>query len=364
MKEERRSKRHELAASLLASLEARQTPVGTRLPTIRRLSAEWNVMPLTVVRVLDELTESGYLRHEANRGYYLAKAFPPRPRIGYLGSLPSPEDHIREWIREEALHSLFDELGKEGLAPELFSYADFVKSGPLPPRLSELNGLLVEGFFYDETVARKLQDFKGAVVVLGESPQTETNPVSHLRTDYRRALNEFFKMRPLSGWRRHVIVRAGHFNAARLSDLIQEYLAQAGLKPAEEIVLEVFSDAELIAMEWFRQSTRDWKDTLLFSLSGYFSRGLLAALREKGELPDILSFDNLEARMPLRGEKEAYFTSIDRNMQLVYRRGVHLLRDLIVRQADEVQVIGLHASLVIRKSVHGLLPEGQTKSLK
>ena len=354
MDQNRRFKRKHLAEILMADLEARRVRSGGRLPTVRKLAADWQVSPLTVTRLLNDLAAAGKLRRERNRGYFLAEDFPPKPHIGFIGSLPPPEGRVREYIHDEAVRALFDELERLRIQPEIFNYADFSVPGRVPVKLTELNGLLIEGSFFDNTVAGKLHDFAGPVVVFDGAAGGGTFVCSRVFTDYRRTLNRFFELCPLSPERKYLIVRAGHENAGTVAELLRYGLREAGLPPPEEIVLGGGVGAEMEAMEYFQEHRRDWRETLIFSLSGYYTRGLWAALHGAGPLPDVLSFDNLEARVPIRSASEGYFTSIERNLPRMYRRAVRLLRDQIVNRSDEIEEVGVHASLVIRKSVRGI----------
>lgn len=351
MNTDRNCKRKHLREKLMSELAARNAASGSRIPTVRKLAAQWQVSPLTVSRLLNDMTKSGILYRQPHRGYFLAEDFPETPRIGYLGPLPPANGMTFEYIFDESLKALFDEFSRQHITPEIFNYADFISRRRAPVKLEKLNGLLISGGFFDLEVMKKLFDFSGQIVVMDHFFPENTLPSHNVNVDYRRALNSFFKHYPLSTNKKYVIIRAAYSNAEDLSSLIRDYLMQAELPLPEEVVLAGSFNAEMEAVNYFSSTDRDWSNTLIFSLSGYYSRGLYRALYGKKVMPDVLSFDNLEDRLLLPGREDKYFTSIERNLHKLHRRGVQLLCDLIRNRTCEIQNIGIEAELIVRKSI-------------
>ena len=359
----RHYKRKELAEQLMADLAAKNFNSGSRIPAVRKLAANYNVSPLTVSRLLNDLTLSGKLRHEAQRGYFLSENFPIVPRIGLLGSLPQPPGTLREILHDEAVRNLKDELALQHLEPELFKYQDFAGRSTVPLRLEKLNGLLVQGAYWDEKVWSKLTDFKGHIVVYDYSKNDDLMPVSRVKTDYNRALNKFFSLYPPNRNECYMTVRAKHRNAAVVSEMIKKHFALHDMPPPEELLIDYTANPEMEAYRIFSEMTRDWSKTFIFSLSGYFARGIHVALKNKSVMPDILSFDNLEARSELAGDSQGYFCAVERNLPQVYRRAVTLIQELVTNNVDEIRTVGINAELVIRKSIKNFTSMNKTGNL-
>lgn len=264
MNTDRNCKRKHLREKLMSELAARNAASGSRIPTVRKLAAQWQVSPLTVSRLLNDMTESGILYRQPHRGYFLAEDFPETPRIGYLGPLPPANGMAFEYIFDESLKALFDEFSRQHITPEIFNYADFISRRRAPVKLEKLNGLLISGGFFDLEVMKKLFDFSGQIVVMDHFFPGNTLPSHNVNVDYRRALNSFFKHYPLSANKKYVIIRAAYSKAEDLSSLIRDYLMQAELPLPEEVVLAGSFNAEMEAVNYFSSTDRDWSNTLIF----------------------------------------------------------------------------------------------------
>ena len=333
MEEYRKSKRSKLGEMLMRDLADRDFTAGSRIPSVRKLAEKWSVSPLTVTRLLNDLVAEGKLFRKVNCGYFLAKDFPPEPEIGYLGSLPPTKGRVLEYVHDDAIRCVFNEFEKQKLEPEIFTYAEFVRSKFLPEKLAKLNGMLIEGSYMDEHTSGKLLDFSGPVVVFDNTEERELNHLffsySQVTTDYRSALNQFFSLYKLDPDCHYVIVRGAHHNASIVCDMLKNYLSACGCHDPEDITLKSGVFAEMDAYNYFKNNQRDWSNCFILSLSGYYSRGIWSALHDRSVMPDILSFDNLEQYVKLPGCEEEYFTTIERNLGKTYHRAVELLTDLI-----------------------------------
>lgn len=356
MNSSRKSKRHTLAETLMRDLADKGFAAGSRIPSVRKLASSWKVSPLTVTRLLNDLVDAGKLSRKANCGYFLAHDFPPEPRIGYLGSLPLTAGGVKEYLHDEALRVIFNAFDRHKVVPEIFSYADFAKRKHPPEKLDSLNGMLIEGTFLDEHTAGKFRDFSAPVVIFdnlsdGKAP---SYLCSQVVVDYRKALKTFFDLYKVQRDCKYVIVLGAHGNARIVADLLKSHLAERGIDDVEEIVLKSGIFAEMDAYSYFRENQRNWRNSFIFSLSGYYSRGIWSALGKTENMPDVLSFDNLERHVKLHGCDEEYFTAIERNMPKAYQRAVELLVEQITTCADETQIVRINAELVIRKSIKSL----------
>lgn len=354
----RQNKRSKLGDILMAELAAGNFTAGCRIPTVRKLADKFQVSPVTVTRLLNDMVSAGKLYRKPKCGYYLAQDFPPVPRIGYLGHLPPRQGSVLEFLHDNAVRAIFDEFEKLHIVPEIFSYSEFAKTKYPPSKLEKLNGMLIEGYFLDEHTIPKLNDFNGPVVLfdntdtLGDGP---FYPYSQVTVSYHQVLKDFFnKHYKIDPSIDYVLVHGGHFNARQVADIIKRYLSAAGANLPQEICLKYGVTAEMEAYNYFSENKRDWSNCFIFSLSGYYSRGIYSALKNKGTMPDILSFDNLEKYVKLHGESEEYFTSVERHLDKAYRQAVQLLHSQIVEQKREEHTIGISAELVIRKSIKSL----------
>ena len=104
-----------------------------------------------------------------------------------------------------------------------------------------------------------------------------------------------------------------------------------------------------------------WDDSLIISLSGYFSRGICRALSGKGELPDILSIDNLDSYEKCSFFGEPYLTAIDRNMGRIFREAARLIYDQVKSGDERKVIIKIPAKLAIRKSIRHINPNWSEK---
>ena len=125
--------------------------------------------------------------------------------------------------------------------------------------------------------------------------------------------------------------------------------------PIENVVTQQggdWKDAEMAAFCVFQEmDPQSWKDTLLVSMSDYCTHGICRALRNKGELPDILSVDNLEGYGQSTLFPEPYLTAIDRNMGQIFCDALKLLCEQVRNRDERRIVIKVPAKLVIRKSI-------------
>lgn len=63
----------QLRIQLLEQIEGGELPVGTQLPTVRRLAADLGLAPNTVARTYRELEQAGWVRTAGRRGTVVAE---------------------------------------------------------------------------------------------------------------------------------------------------------------------------------------------------------------------------------------------------------------------------------------------------
>ena len=91
-------------------------------------------------------------------------------------------------------------------------------------------------------------------------------------------------------------------------------------------------------------------NTLIVSLSEFFSQAIRAFFSNRGKMPDILNFDNMESYQN-NPETVPYFTSIDWQFGLMACRALDLLCSQLDHPKGEQTSLRIPAKLVIRQSV-------------
>jgi DNA-binding transcriptional regulator YhcF (GntR family) len=76
----------QVRSSLAGQINDRTLPVGTKLPTVRRLAADLGIAPNTIARAYRELEEAGLIETRGRAGSF----------VGASG------DQSREWARQAA----------------------------------------------------------------------------------------------------------------------------------------------------------------------------------------------------------------------------------------------------------------------
>ena len=106
----------------------------------------------------------------------------------------------------------------------------------------------------------------------------------------------------------------------------------------------------MAALRYFSGLRENLRNTLVLSLSGYFSIGMREVFRNAEDMPDILNFDNLEEYAEPPPERP-FFTAVDYRMPDIYQAGAELLTHQITEQDERNQIIQIPARLVVRDSI-------------
>ena len=176
--------------------------------------------------------------------------------------------------------------------------------------------------------------FNGRIVIVGDTHIVDRLPCSQVIPDYTDALRKLSMKYDLDFYKRILILSAGHPNAVASERQIREILPNLGVsaEKIESLNLPCVNNlsAQMAALRHFSSSIPDFANTLLISLSDYFSRGIREVFREREEeMPDLLSIDNLEDYDTAQEEK-SFLTAIDRRLPDIYEEGVRLLTRLSI----------------------------------
>ncbi len=349
---ERLTKTSELAERLRAELQAKRLPSGSPAASVRELASRYGISTATADKILNRLVKEDFLYRIPQSGTFIKHNPPVVPAIGYAGHLPGPD--ATDIIQCAAAKEVQEHLTRAELEPLILSYHELRHPALAEKKLSHLNGLLISATFIDDATRPVLWKFRGKIVVIASTYIMERLPCSQVIPDYTRALTEFSEKYDLEKYRKILILSAGHPNAVASERNIRNLLQCLGvsLGKVETLNLKGINNlsAQMAALRYFSSLKEDLKDTLILSLSEYFSIGMREVFRNAGEMPDILSFDNLEGYMEPPPEKP-FFTAVDCRMPEIYKAGADLLRNLITKQDSCNYIIQIPARLVVRDSI-------------
>lgn len=343
------SLRLRLAKRLQDEIREKGLQPGDRIDSVRDLASRYKVAPLTVHRMLDLLVQEDVLYQEGKRGTFVKSSLGVKPMIGYLGMIPSPA--APNSLLDPAIEEIFKVFSASHCNPMLISYQE-MQSGAVERKLAKLNGLLVSKSFLDQHTIRTLERFPGKIVLVDHVSPEDELAVSQVVPNYIPSLEDFTALYDLSAYDQILFVRAGHSNALETEQECRAFLAKAEYPGNKIRSLELSSkNPEMNAFLHFRETNEDLRNTLLISLSEYYSQGIFHALQDGLNFPDILSFDNMEDYADSESNKESFFTSIDRSFPRIFRTAAELLLRLVVDDDDRLITIKVPTRLVVRHSV-------------
>jgi len=347
-----RSKRAKLIEKMLEGFRLRRARAGERIASIRVLSAELGVTPVTTMRMLDEMVTTGVLHKEPNRGYYLARSFQAEPRIGCCGAATVLDGKPSQELTNEALKALLEHFRASGCEPVLLDYNELT-SGMAEEKLAKLDGLLLKDGCLDAKTIPILQKFAGRIVLFNSNTICTHLPCSQVMTDFRGTITEFISRCDIRQYERVLVISPANSNGLAISQIFEDQFSAAGLDNVDYLTLDTSKEtAELVAYKYFTEHKQiDWTRRLVIVLSGNYVTGIVSALPLNGGCPDVLCFDNQEKHHLFNGLSKPYFTAVDRNMPLVFTRALDLLLELVRDSSRENRCVFVPASLVIRKSV-------------
>lgn len=346
-------KRGQIVERLQQDIVEKELRSGDRIGSIRQLAMRYHVAPLTISRMLEELIGKDYLYRD-RRGCFCLKHDPPQKLyLGYAGIPIIPGN--MNCLLSDATAKLFAELEKQNAPPQIISYHECCDLALTRRRLADLNGLLVHECFVDKQTVKIWDNLNIPVVRIGQSDLREEFNCSEVVQNLTPALNEFAEYCDWDFYDRIICLRATHGNAIMDHLHVEKMLKkfkQTHKQQTIDIPCYTHEQAELAAFYDFMERARqDWSKTLIIAGSGYFARGIVRALRQYGELPDILCIDNLDGHEKNPLFNEPYFTAIERNMTEIFQEAASLLCDLVRRRDHKIFYLKVPASLVVRKSI-------------
>ena len=352
--ENRQTKSSGLAERLRAELLAGQYPSGSPVASVRELAKRYGISTVTADKILRQLVKEDFLYRVPQSGTFIKHDPPPVPVIGYAGCLPDPAD---KWssILQTAYRHLQDYLAEQKVEQHIIPYHELRHGAQAEKRLKHLNGLLLSASFIDDVTLPIIRKFKGRIVLMDNVSIINQFPCSQVIPDYTPALREFVERYDLSRYRKILILRAGHYNAIASELCLREIFPALGI-PADK--LETMNlkginnlSAQTAAIRYFSRETENLRDLLLVSLSDYFARGIREIFRGREDrMPDILSFDNLEAYND-PSDETPFLTTVDPRLPDCYAEAIRLLIRLITENDERNYIIQLPARLVVRKSI-------------
>ena len=350
----RKTKTAELAEKLKEKLLAERLPKDFPVMSVRELAEHFSISTNTAARILNLLVTQGFLYHRAKRGTFIKDDPPVVPMIAYAGPLPDPEN--TDPLVYDASFRLMKHFSELGIEPVLISYYELRHPDLAVQKLRKTNGLLIHSSFFDEITWKSLPDYSGGIVFFGKTYFDNQIPYSQVFPDFTRPLLEFNRFRPFDDYDRILIVQADHFNSSTGAETVRHVLNF--LKVPENKIEEIrfgtigSVNAYIQASRYFSQH-RDLSDhTLIVSMSEYFSQAIREVFANEGEMPDILSFDDMED-YGIHSDGTPYFTSIDWQMGLMACRALDLLCSQLKDPKGEQTILRIPAKLVIRESVKG-----------
>lgn len=360
---ERQSKTAEIASRFKQELQSRRLNAGSAVESVRELAAKYQISTVTADRVLKVLVQDDFLYRVPQAGTFIKHDPPVIPMIGYAAYLPSPES--RDAFLPQASRSTLKLFTDAGCEPVLISYHELLDPAAAEAKLAKLNGLFLSVTFIDAKTLPQILKFHGRIVVVGNTFIEERFPCSQVIPDFLASLLELRRKIDFEQYRNFMILTAGHPNARGIEKALHRFFQLMRISEdrifTQELIVSNNSSAELAAFRHFRKEQNNFQDTLIFSTSDYFSMGIRAAFQERqANMPDLLSFDNLEEHQPCDSDQEGCFTCIDRELEKTYTEGASLLLKLIRENDYRHHAILIPPHFIIRKSIRHIKQEKGT----
>ena len=348
----RKTKTAVLAEKFRDELLAKRLPKDFPVMSERELAEHFAISPVTANRILKLLVEQDILYRKPQSGTFIKHEPKTVPSIAYAGPLPDPEN--MDPILHDASFRLLKHFSELGIEPVLISYYELRHPDIAWQKLRKVNSLLIHASFFDETTWKSLRDYSCGIAVFGNTYFDNQIPYSQVFPDFTAPLLEFNRFKRFDDYNKILIVRAGHLNSSTAAETVQCVLKR--LKVPEKKIEEIRFDAAGSVNAYIRASRyfskcRDLPDnTLIVSMSEYFSQAIREVFSDGGKMPDILSFDNMED-YENNSDSIPYFTSIDWQLGLMVCRALDLLHSQLDHPEEEQTILRIPAKLVIRESV-------------
>ena len=353
----RKTKTAELAEKLKAEIREKKLPKDSPFLSVRELAGRFGISTSTAARILKRLEEEGILYQKPQSGTFVKHGPETLPVIAYAGLLPEPGNP--DPVRCNASFRLLAHFAELGIQPVLISYYDLLDPEAAAQKLEKTEGLLVYDGFLDDKTRKTLLDYTGKIAVIGKTFPEDFIPCCQVFPDFTEPLLEFDRFQKFDGYEKILIVRASHPNSSYAAEAVRRVLKVLAVSPEkiEEVRLETEGSlsAYIQASQYFFRR-RDLPDrTLIVSLSEFFSQAIRDIFSKGGNMPDILSFDNMEG---YRRDPEAapFFTSIDWHVDRMSCRALDLLCEQLKDPEAELKILRDPAELIIRKSVKTAFP--------
>ena len=357
----RQTKTAELADKFQLELMANRPEKDSPVMSVRKLAEHFAVSTATANRVLNLLVDRGILYRTARSGTFVKNNPPVIPSVGYAGPLPDPENASP--IKNGAVLALLEHFTELDIKPVLIPF-HILRHFPLAKwELRKTNGLLIDASFIDSDTLKILWDYPGRIVITGSSCIENRLPCSQVIPDFTEPLLEFDRVSPFAAYDKILLLSAGHANSVAVAHTVRQILdrLQIAEEKIEEVKLEASGavSAYLRASRYFAQCGKLPENTLIVSLSEYFSQAVRETFADRASMPDILNFDNMEGYQK-KTEKSPFFTSIDRRMGLTTCRALDLLCEWLKNPKQEQTILRVPAELVIRESVKKITSADKT----
>jgi len=348
----RKTKTAELAEIFKEKLLAERSPKDSPVMSVRELAEHFRISTNTAARVLNLLVEQGFLYHKPKCGTYIKNDPPSVPQIAYAGPLPDPEN--TDPLVYDASFRLLKHFSELGIDPVLISYYELRHPNIAEQKLRKTNGLLIHASFFDEFTWKVMRDYSGGIVVFGKTYFDNQIPYSQVFPDFTGSLLDFDRFKRFDDYDKILIVQADHFNSLTAAETAQCVLKRLKVpeKKLEEIHFGTIGsiNAYMQANRYFSRHRDLPERTLIVSMSEYFSQAIREVFSKSGNMPDILSFDNMED-YGNDSDGAPYFTSVDWQMGLMACRALDLLCEQLKNPKPEQVLLRIPAKLVIRESV-------------
>ncbi|MGX8717423.1 MAG: GntR family transcriptional regulator [bacterium] len=347
----RKTKTAELAEKFRDELLAKRLPKGSPVLSERELAEHFAISPVTARRILKVLVEQDILYRKPQSGTFIKHDPPVIPVIAYAGPLPDPEN--MDPLRYDATSRLMKHFAELGIEPILISPYE-LRHPAAWQKLRKTSGLLIHDTLIDKAILKALVNYSGRISLFGKTYFDKTLPFIQVFPDFTGPLLEFDRVRKFEVYDKILIIRANHNNSKNCAEIVRHVLKTLDVpeKKIEVIRLNTHGglNAYLQTDRYFSQRIDLPDNTLIISLSEYFSQAIRAVFSSRGKMPDILSFDNMESYQK-NPESAPFFTSIDWQVGLMACRALDLLCSQDDHPEKEKTHFQIPAKLVIRESV-------------
>jgi|GEM_PF-4528049 hypothetical protein len=265
--------------------------------------------------------------------------------VGFAGHVPSPE--LEQFFQIFRAEKTMEAFAAHGVVPRYIPYPALKNPEMAHKMLDGVDALMVSSSYLDPATLTVLRTYPGRLMFTDTQFVCDALPGSQALPELYPALKELDDRFKFGSYRRAVILSGGHRNSQGLEKAVRSYFYNAELNIPLETV--IFEDNTQTTESYFRRHPDDWEGALLFSLSEKFSYPARSVLGKR--LPDLINFGNNEVyRTP---EKEAFFTSIDLQVEQTVQEEIALFLKLAANRSLPDCIVKIPASAVIRQSVCG-----------